>query len=185
MLEVEVRYRTANPAGVVARLQAAGATLDQDRTDEDLYFQAPDRDFKARDEAFRLRRIGLTNFLTFKGPRRDTETRTRTEIEIPLGAGLDVATDATALLQALGYRPLVTVRKRRTIYGLNREGFHLEVCFDDVERVGAFVELEILATEDQYEQARTILFQTAAELDLTEKETRSYLGMVLAALGQE
>src|SRR5438046_3160158 len=57
MLEVEVRYRTADPAGVIAKLLTWGATLAADRTDADQYFQAPDRDLKATDEAFRLRRI--------------------------------------------------------------------------------------------------------------------------------
>ena len=57
----------------------------------------------------------------------------------------------------------------------------LEVCFDDVERVGSFMELEILALEEDYERAKAVLLQTAADLGLTEKETRSYLGMVLDA----
>ena len=185
MLEVEVRYRTSDRAGVVARLESWGATLAQDRTDEDLYFQAPDRDFKARDEAFRLRRIGPANFLTFKGPKRDAEIRARTEIEVPLGDGPEVATDITRLLAALGYKPVVTVRKRRQVYRFDRSGFRMELCFDELERVGPFVELEILAPEDQYEAAKAALLQTAGELGLTEKETRSYLGMVLASLGQE
>jgi adenylate cyclase class 2 len=73
------------------------------------------------------------------------------------------------------------VRKRRQIYEFTRSGFHMEACFDDVERVGPFIELEIMAEEQQYETAKRVLLQTAANLGLTEKETRSYLGMVLAA----
>ena len=184
MLEVEIRYRTADRAGVVARLHAMGAALAEDRTDADLYFDAPDRDMKATDEAFRLRRIGDRNRLTYKGPKRDAETRTRTEIEVPLADGAEVAADMERLLVALGYRPLVTVRKARQVYRFARGGFDLEACFDDVELVGPFVELEILAPEEQYEPAKAVLLRTAAELGLTEKETRSYLGMVLAAQGR-
>jgi adenylate cyclase, class 2 len=76
---------------------------------------------------------------------------------------------------------VVTVRKKRRVYRLTRGGFPMEVCFDDVELVGPFVELEILASEDRYEPAKAVLLQTAAELGLTEKESRSYLGMVLEA----
>lgn len=185
MLEVEVRYRTADRPGVIARLLALGAELTQDRTDVDQYFNAPDRDLKASDEAFRLRRIGDANYLTYKGPKRDTETKTRTEIEIPLGEGAEVAADAERLLTALKFRPVVVVKKKRLVYRFLRGGFAMEACFDDVELVGPFVELEILAPEEQYEAAKAVLLQTAADLGLTEKETRSYLGLVLAAQGKE
>jgi adenylate cyclase class 2 len=181
VLEVEVRYRTADRAGVVARLLARGATLAQDRTDVDLYFNAPDRDLKSTDEAFRLRVVGSQNCLTYKGPKRDAETKTRTEIEVPLADGPEAAADAERLLLALRFRPVVTVRKKRQVYRLTSGGFPLEVCFDDVELVGPFVELEILAEEDQYEPAKRVLLEAAAELGLTEKENRSYLGMVLEA----
>ena len=58
MLEVEVQYRTADRDAVIARLVEWGATLAADRIDVDHYFNAPDRDLKDTDEAFRLRRIG-------------------------------------------------------------------------------------------------------------------------------
>jgi adenylate cyclase class 2 len=185
MLEVEVRYRTDDRPAVIARLRALGAELAQDRVDVDQYYDAPNRDLKATDEAFRLRRVGETNCLTYKGPKIDTETKTRLEIEIPLGDGGEIATDAGRLLAALGFRPVVIVQKKRLVYRFTRGGFAMEACFDDVERVGPFVELEILAPEEQYEAAKAVLLQTATDIGLTEKETRSYLGMVLAAHGRE
>jgi adenylate cyclase class 2 len=57
----------------------------------------------------------------------------------------------------------------------------MEVCFDSVEGVGEFVELEILAVEAQYDAAKATLFAVATELGLTEKEPRSYLAMTLEA----
>ena len=185
MLEVEVRYRTTDKASVITRLLSWGALLAQDRTDIDLYFNPHDRNLKSTDESFRLRRVGETNCFTYKGPKRDAETKTREEIEIPLGDGAQTAADAERLLLALGYKPVVTVRKKRQVYRFVRGGFQMEVCFDNVELVGEFVELEILAPEEQYEPAKAVLLQTAADLGLTSKETRSYLGMVLAALGKE
>jgi adenylate cyclase class 2 len=184
MLEVEVRYRTPNRDAVVARLRDWGATVAADRVDVDHYFNPPQRDLKESDESFRLRRIGETNCLTYKGPRRDAETKTRTEIEVPIADGAAAAADMERMLLALKYRPVVVVRKARRVYRLTRGGFGLEVCFDDVERVGSFIELEILAPEEEYERAKSVLLQTASDLGLTEKETRSYLGMVLDAQKQ-
>jgi adenylate cyclase class 2 len=183
MLEVEVKYRNADKAAAVAALLDMGGTLAQDRVDLDLYFAAPDRDMKATDEAFRLRRVGAKNCLTYKGPKRDKETKTRTEIEVPLADGDAAADDAERLFVALGYRPVTTVRKKRRVYRLPHGDFELEVCFDSVDRVGEFVELEILAEEAQYETAKATLLAVADELGLTEKEPRSYLGMVLEASG--
>jgi adenylate cyclase class 2 len=181
MLEVEVKYRNADRAAVVAALLEWGGVLAQDRTDADLYFQAPDRDLKATDEAFRLRRIGPKNYLTYKGPKRDAETKTRTEIEVPLADGEEAAADAERLLVALGFKPVVTVRKKRRVYSFARDGFEMEACFDSVEDVGEFVELEILADEAQYEAAKATLLAAAAELGLADMERRSYLGLVLEA----
>ncbi|HEY1191666.1 MAG TPA: class IV adenylate cyclase [Gemmata sp.] len=181
MLEVEVKYRNADRTAVVATLLNWGAVLAQDRTDVDLYFRAPDRDLKATDEAFRLRRTGAKNCLTYKGPRRDTETKTRPEIEVPLADGDPTAADAERLLAALGYAPVTAVKKKRRVYRFTRDGFELEACFDNVDRVGDFVELEIVAPEAQYEAAKAVLLAAAGELGLTEQEPRSYLTMVLEA----
>lgn len=181
MLEVEVKYRNADRAAAVATLLEWGATLAQDRTDVDLYFQAPDRDLKETGEAFRFRRIGAKNFLTYKGPKRDTETKTRPEIEIALADGDATAADTERLLLALGYKPVTTVRKKRRIYEFTRDGFHIEACFDTLDHVGEFVELEIVVEEARYEAAKATLLAVASDLGLTEKETRSYLGLVIAA----
>jgi adenylate cyclase class 2 len=181
MLEVEVKYRSADRAAAVATLLEWGAALTQDRMDEDLYFQAPDRDLKATDEAFRLRRVGVKNYLTYKGPKRDAETKTRPELEVALADGAETAVGAERLLISLGYRPVTTVRKKRRVYQFQRDGFDVEACFDTVEGVGEFVELEILAEEAVYETAKATLLSAAADLGLVEKEPRSYLGLVLAA----
>jgi len=181
MLEVEQKYRNADRAATVATLLDWGATLAQDRTDVDLYFQAPDRDLKETGEAFRLRRIGTKNYLTYKGPKRDAETKTRPEIEVALADGEETAVDAERMLLALGYTPVTTVRKKRRVYTFSRDGFDVEACFDTLEGVGDFVELEIIADESQYEAAKAVVLTTAEELGLTDKETRSYLGLVIAS----
>src|SRR4051812_5316273 len=157
MLEVELKFRNADRTAAVATLLDWGAVLAQDRTDVDLYFQAPDRDLKATDEAFRLRRVGAKTYLTYKGPKRDAETKTRPEIEVALADGGGTAADAERMFLALGYKPVTTVRKKRRVYEFTRDGFHMEACFDTVDGVGEFVELEIVAEEAHYEAAKAVL----------------------------
>ncbi len=179
MLEVETKYRVADHAPVEARLRGWGAVQAADHAEEDHYLNAPDRDFARTDEALRLRRIGDQNFLTYKGPRRDTLTKTRTELEISCPPGDDPAAAYLALFEHLGYRRAAVVKKRRRIYDLDRDGFRLHVCLDDVEAVGRFVELEIVADESREAEALSLLARTAAELELKDGETRSYLEQLL------
>ena len=154
-----------------------GRRSPQDRTDVDLYFNAPDRDLKATDEAFRLRRIGDAELPHLQGAearRRDQDPhRDRGPARRRRRGGGRRRADARS---PSGYRPVVTVRKKRQVYRFARGGFAMEACFDDVELVGPFVELEILAPEEQYEPAKAVLLPTAAELGLTEKETRRTSG---------
>jgi adenylate cyclase class 2 len=185
MLEVEMKFPMADPAAVERRLAEWGARADPPRADADHYFNAPDRDFACTDEALRLRRIGSANFVTYKGPKRDAQTKTRTEVEVPLAPGYDPAADFALLLTHLGYRPVAVVRKKRRVFHLTREGFGLEICLDDVEGLGRFAELEILAPEERLDAARGVLQRTAAELGLTGSERRSYLELLLASRGHD
>ena len=179
MLEVEVKYRSADWDRVRAVLAAWGATLAESREDADHYFNAPDRDFAATDEAVRLRRIGEANYLTYKGPKREKATKTRTEIELPLGPGAQAAATAVRLLTSLGYRPVAVVTKARQVYHAVRDGVPLEVCLDDVGAVGRFVEIEAKAEEAGFEGAKAAVLAAAAALGLTDQERRSYLQMLI------
>jgi adenylate cyclase, class 2 len=179
MLEIEMKFPVADFAPLEPVLSGWGASAAEEREDADHYFNAPDRDFARTDEALRLRRIGAQNFVTYKGPKRDTQTKTRTEVEVPLAEGDGAARDFAALLTHLGYRPTAVVHKRRAIRHLKRAGFEMEVCLDDVRDLGRFVELEILAPEEQLEKARAVLLETAAELGLKTSERRSYLELLL------
>src|SRR5947208_14513961 len=123
MLEIEMKFPVPDFADLQRRLADWGAAPAVVREDADEYFNAPDRDFARTDEALRLRRIGPANYVTYKGPKRDAQTKTRTEVEVPLAEGDEAARDFTALLTHLGYRPTAVVHKRRTIYHLTRAGF--------------------------------------------------------------
>lgn len=181
MLEVEMKFAVADLAVPERILLAWGARAESPREDVDQYFNSPDpnRDFAQTDEALRLRRIGPANLVTYKGPKRDTRTKTRLEIEVPLASGEQAAADFARLLQHLGYRPVAVVRKRRRIHHLERSGFLLEACLDEVDQLGRFVELEIQAPEERMAAAQAALQQVAQELGLTQSERRSYLELLL------
>jgi adenylate cyclase, class 2 len=179
MLEVENKYRHADWQTLRQTLESWGAVADPPRRDTDHYFNAPDRDFAQTDEALRLRRIGLQNILTYKGPKQDKETKTRLEIELNLGEGNYDASQAVKLITHLGYKPVAVVTKTREILKFDRHGWHFEICFDDVGMVGKFVEIETLAEAEKLDAAKACLLKVASELGLTNLERRSYLELLL------
>jgi adenylate cyclase class 2 len=180
MLEIEMKFPVGDFTTLEQRLAELGATPGATLDEEDHYFNAPDRDFARTDEALRIRRIGEANFVTYKGPKRDAQTKTRTEVEVPLGGGDAVAADFGRLLMHLGYRSVALVRKRRRVYHLRRDRFALEATLDTVEGVGTFAEIEIVAPETDLDAAKAVLLETAKELGLGASERRSYLEMLLA-----
>lgn len=183
MLEVEMKFPVKDFGALEKQLKDWQAQSDEAREDADTYFNAPDRDFAKTDEAVRIRRIGNQNYVTYKGPKVDAQTKTRTEIEVPLATGDQPANDFGRLLQHLRYRPVATVKKLRRIYHLQRQEFALEVCLDDVANVGTFAELEIQAEENRLEAAKAVLLETARALGLQGSERRSYLEMLLKNQG--
>ena len=125
-------------------------------------------------EAFRIRRIGEENRITYKGPRRSGPTKTREEIEIELTTGENALTELFRLFECLSFRPVATIKKSRTPFHLTRDGRRVEVALDCVDGLGNFVEIETLAaTETDLPAAQAAVLALASELGLTEVEPRS------------
>ena len=106
-IEVEQKFRVDDLAALQRRLAELGARPGETQIQVDCYYAHPTRDFAATDEALRLRRIGPSNYITYKGPKLDETTKTRREIEIPLPAGGAAAAQAAELLEVLSFRKVL------------------------------------------------------------------------------
>jgi adenylate cyclase class 2 len=177
--EVERKYRLADPEAFLIRLAVLGAAPGESKLQEDCYFAHPVRDFAVTDEALRLRREGEANRITYKGPKLEADSKTRRELELPLAGGAAALADFGQLLEALGFRPVATVRKHRRTARLGWEGRDVEISLDEVDGVGTFVELELTADEADRPSAEQCLRTLAAKFQLAESERRSYLELLL------
>ena len=88
-------------------------TLGEPIVQSDQYFAHPARDFAQTDEALRIRTVGDTSFVTYKGPKLDATSKTRRELELPLAASDPDGSQFAELLAALGFTPVAIVRKQR------------------------------------------------------------------------
>ena len=181
--EVELKFPVADMAAVAAKLSAMGADISEPRPEVDRYYAHPARDFAATDEALRIRRIGSANWITYKGPKVDRTTKTRREIELELPPQDEGAAASAALLEALGFRPVAEVRKHRRKAFVPWQDRRVEASLDEVDRVGTFIELELVTTFDGLEPAKACIASLAAHLDLDRSERRSYLELLLEKEG--
>ncbi len=180
--EVEIKFRSADHEQLRRRLEARGAVAGPAVVQVDTYLNHPSRDFARTGEAFRLRRIGSENRITYKGPRHEGPTKTREEIELPFAEGEETFDQLMRLFENLGFRPVATIRKTRLTFHLPDRTDHLEVVLDRAEGLGDFAEVEsVAATESDLPDAQAAVLAVARELGLTEVEPRSYLRMALEA----
>ncbi len=178
--EVEIKFRVANHDRLRELLAARPAACSQPVTQVDLYLNHPCRDFAETNEAFRIRQVGDQNQLTYKGPKLAGPAKTREEIEIPCAPGGPMFESLQALFLKLGFRPVHAVKKTRTSYHLDTGEGPVEISLDDVEGLGSFAEVEMIAENAaDLPRLQAAVSLLAKSLELTEVEPRSYLRMCL------
>lgn len=178
-VEVELKFPIAAESDVWRRLAELGAVWSPPEAHIDTYFAHPARNFVETDEALRLRHIGDTTQLTYKGPLLDRLTRTRHEWEVALEPGQQSADTMRAILVALGFRPVRDVPKTRRSAVIGWRGVAIQCGWDEAPPLGTFLELEIVTDEAGRLAAQQTILTFAEELALDRTEPRSYLRMFL------
>jgi adenylate cyclase class 2 len=149
----------------------------------DYYYNSPVRDFRQTDEALRIRKIKVNEIqndkkleITWKGPKLDSKLKTREELTITIkDTSISVLKH---FLCVLGFLDILEVRKRR-------ESFKKEdttVSLDRVDKLGLFMEVEILSTASKVKNASTKLVKLLCDLipDYEERNIRrSYLELLI------
>jgi len=189
--EVEQKFRVADPAAIEARLVGLAARFRDSVEQVDRYFAHPCRDFVKTDEALRLRRVGDHVAVTWKGPRIDSAAKTRRELELGLAevpalaggprGGQSTLDRWTELLEALGFRQVRDVAKRRRTARVLWQGVAVEAALDTVAGLGDFLELELQAAAEEVPLAAACIESLACALGCKEQERRSYLELVITA----
>lgn len=113
----------------------------------DAYLNHPSRNFAQTGEAFRIRRVGDANAITYKGPKLagPTKTRRNSRSTSPLGPKRRNNCVVYSWLLGSGQSPRST-RCARPPPDL--PGRPNEVVLDDVDELGPFVEVEAIASDD-------------------------------------
>ncbi len=187
--EVEQKYHTHDVDALLASLERIGMEQLAQEQHRDIYFRHPSRNFRQTDEALRIRVLGDSACITYKGPRLAGPVKTRPEIELEIR---DTEIDQwSEMYQHLGFRVAAEVKKTRRIFR-PRSGVKvvsngpIVVALDEVQQLGSFAEIEqIVSDVGQLDAAKDAIQDVASRLGLSEVQPVSYLGMLLAELGIE
>jgi adenylate cyclase class 2 len=165
MNEIEAKYRFDDFDGIRALLEQCGAEFAGEVVQRDLYFDRAGDDFKEGGCALRVRTIGESGpeVITWKGPvDENSDLKIRPEIEVETSPG------AAGLLEAIGFRRVFTIEKRRSSYLLGS----CRVELDELPLIGRFVEIE--------GPSREAVEQASQELGIGAEHVReSYLHLVM------
>jgi adenylate cyclase class 2 len=170
VLEVEAKVELLLPGALRDRLRAAGATPSPLENHHDVFFSHPDRDFARTDEALRWRRVDEQHQLTYKGPKRGAGVKVRDEHE------LTVDGDPTALLEGLGFRTTLALRKQRESWDLDGTN----ICIDSIDGLGTFAEVEVVGNDEVEATARVEAVLKGLGLAGAARFSQSYLEMAIS-----
>jgi len=135
-IEIEAKLKVDSHDAVAAALAALGARHIGRRIETDTFFD--DGAIARRDKCLRLRtqtQDGDTRYiLAFKGPKAPDMLKKRQEVQLDVHS----RDDAVEFLGALGFRPVMVLQKRRSLWQFNR----CEVALDEIPILGTYVEIE-------------------------------------------
>ncbi|MEE1128447.1 MAG: class IV adenylate cyclase [Methanobrevibacter sp.] len=172
MIEVEVKAKINSFEEMEEKLAKIGAVKSKKEFQEDIYFASPIVDFAQSDEALRIRTTNNDIFITYKGPKLNSQAKTRKEVEM----SIESAEKAKDIFEEIGFKEVRTVRKNRQYY--TYENF--EISLDDVEGLNPYMEIEIaLKDGNNYNDAQKSIFQLFEKLGITDGfERTSYLELL-------
>lgn len=187
MLEIEIKLPIENDEAVREALSGMGFEAAGEYRERDLYFDSASHQIRNGGQALRVREnINLETCeeyseINFKDRKLDDRTMSRRELEtVVADAGV-----VTEILKSLGYNPVEPyVSKTRALY----RSSDMNACIDEVEGLGTFLELEIVAEAPEGRDEQEIRREGLAKIEtvlgmlgysMDDTINVSYLGLLI------
>src|SRR3989344_8336699 len=137
MREIEIKLRVQNLEELEKKLTDSGLVISKEITQDDIVYAPKDvlepfSNVKVGDTFMRIRKQNGVNTLTLKQQRGVGLDKTEHETKI------DNSEEMHQVLLLMGWKPVARVIKKRRKGSMGE----YEVCLDEVEELGNFVELE-------------------------------------------
>lgn len=178
--EIEIKLPVEQLEGIKEKLLWMGFHKEATIREFDMYYNSEYHDVKKLGEALRIRKSmdissgRIQAQINFKGKKIDQVSMSRQEYETEV----ENPECMEKILIALGFSQVAGVEKTRCYMKRNE----MTACLDQVDRLGNFLELEVIASEEsQREEYLYAMEQLLKELGLSMEDTvqASYLSMLM------
>ncbi|MFF3911552.1 class IV adenylate cyclase [Streptomyces sp. NPDC001848] len=165
MIEAELKARVHAPEAVMRQLdQLAAARVE---VYKDTYYDRQDGPLEKADQELRVRTVhgadGLRTVLTFKAAAVDEASGSKPEHE----TRVEDSQAVHAILQGLGYVPVIAFEKRCRNYAFEARGRQMLATLVRVPEIdGTFLEVETLVDEEQVPAALDDIRAVLADLGI-------------------
>lgn len=139
--EIEVKAKVANQDALMRELERIGCTLSEPLSQSDVIFIFEGNEFpkvKPGSVVLRLREQGEKILFTLKQPQANELDAIEKEVEVSDRQQME------DILKILGFKEVVRVNKKRR----KARYQDCEICLDEVETLGVFIEVEKKSSED-------------------------------------
>jgi adenylate cyclase, class 2 len=162
--EIEVKARLNNQDEVIAKLEILGCKLSHPIHQQDIVFVDDDYGvfdkFNPGKNILRIREQDDRFILTLKQAKSNEQDAIEHETEV-----VD-AKETREILEHMGFHEEVRINKiRRTAHYNN-----WEICIDEVEGLGSFIEVEHIAEDPEVESVQSVMFNFLISLGVKVKD---------------
>ncbi len=158
--EIEVKAKLNNAEDVINKLKELGCVLSESVSQHDTIFVDDNYgvfdEFQPDKNLLRIRETGSKFVLTLKQPKSNEQDAIEHETEI------QDASEMKEILQHMGLHEAVQVHKMRRKTHYN----DWEICLDEVEGLGSFIEVEKIADDPNIESVQNELFDFLKSLGI-------------------
>lgn len=173
MREIEIKFRVSDLSSVEERLKEKGCVIDAPLSQHDITYALGNSEkeleaARAGDVVIRIRKIPHESQINLKEQKTDGMMDS---LEYETTVADPEVMDQ--ILKKLGWNPVIEVKKERK---KGKWGAY-EVCLDQVDRLGSFVEIEKLCEDEvDLDSVREEIFKEAETLGIKREdiETRHY-----------
>lgn len=161
MKEIEIKARLKNPEEVIEKLKSLGCVFEDPITQRDVVYAenvGTLEIFRANKVFLRIR-VKNNSKILFTLKKRGVNDLDSLEHEVEISSKEEME----QIIALIGYREAVQVNKIRTITHYNG----CEICIDDVENLGTFIEMEKLTESGDSEKIQEELFKFFESLGIS------------------
>ncbi len=162
MREIEVKFKVENIDSLIERLEEMDCVVGENMNQNDTIYVSNLNQVESVEGSIWLRVRKENGKVELNLKKQSSKIQESKEIEFEVSS----YEKANQLLETLGYQKWVVVNKRR------RYSKYLEynLCIDEVERLGTFLEIELLVEEEDKNDYIPKLLEVAKLFQLAEKD---------------